>query len=165
MAKVRDALKTNITILGPLTFPMSEQLLFLAAQIGKKMFKMKVKPYIPDFKLAFKHFCVYVGRKALLDELEKNLQLSKGHIEPSRMTLYRFGNTFSSFPQYELAYTEVKQRINNGDKTWQITFGYEFKCNSPVWKALRIVNPAKEKNPWMDEIHHFQVHVPKVSPI
>ncbi|GFZ08399.1 3-ketoacyl-CoA synthase 11 [Actinidia rufa] len=34
-----------------------------------------------------------------------------------------------------------------------------------VWKALRTINPAKEKNPWMDEIDWFPVDVPKVAAI
>ncbi|KAK8543477.1 hypothetical protein V6N13_076286 [Hibiscus sabdariffa] len=32
---------------------------------------------IPDFKLAFEHFCIHAGGRAVLDELEKNLQLSE----------------------------------------------------------------------------------------
>ncbi|KAL0330257.1 UNVERIFIED_CONTAM: 3-ketoacyl-CoA synthase 11 [Sesamum radiatum] len=165
MAVAGDALKTNITTLGPLVLPMSEQLLFFATLVGKKLFKMKLKPYIPDFKLAFEHFCIHAGGRAVLDELEKNLQLSDWHMEPSRMTLYRFGNTSSSSLWYELAYSEAKGRIKRGDRTWQIAFGSGFKCNSAVWKALRTINPAKEKNPWMDEIHQFPVEVPKVSTI
>ncbi|XP_021741629.1 3-ketoacyl-CoA synthase 11-like [Chenopodium quinoa] len=164
MAVAGDALKTNITTLGPLVLPMSEQLLFLATLVGKKLFNMKIKPYIPDFKLAFEHFCIHAGGRAVLDELEKNLQLSEWHMEPSRMTLYRFGNTSSSSLWYELAYSEAKGRMRKGDRVWQIAFGSGFKCNSAVWKALRTVNPAKEKNPWMDEIHKFPVNVPLVSP-
>ncbi|KAL2524580.1 Uncharacterized protein Adt_09634 [Abeliophyllum distichum] len=38
----------------------------------------------------------------------------------------------------------------------------DFKCNSAVWKVLRAINPAKEKNPWIDEIHKFPVEVPMV---
>ena len=163
MAVAGDALKTNITTLGPLVLPMSEQLLFFATLVGRKLFKMKVKPYIPDFKLAFEHFCIHAGGRAVLDELEMNLQLSDRHMEPSRMTLYRFGNTSSSSLWYELAYTEAKGRMKKGDRTWQIAFGSGFKCNSAVWKALRTVNPVKEKNPWMDEIDMFPVDVPKVS--
>lgn len=163
MAVAGDALKTNITTLGPLVLPMSEQLLFFATLIGRKLFKMKLKPYIPDFKLAFEHFCIHAGGRAVLDELEKNLHLSDWHMEPSRMTLYRFGNTSSSSLWYELAYTEAKGRIKKGDRTWQIAFGSGFKCNSAVWKALRTINPAQEKNPWMDEIDMFPVNVPKVS--
>lgn len=163
MAVAGDALKTNITTLGPLVLPMSEQLLFFATLVGRKLFKMKVKPYIPDFKLAFEHFCIHAGGRAVLDELEKNLQLLDRHMEPSRMTLYRFGNTSSSSLWYELAYTEAKGRMKKGDRTWQIAFGSGFKCNSAVWKALRTVNPMKEKNPWIEEIDMFPVDVPKVS--
>lgn len=165
MAVAGDALKTNITTLGPLVLPMSEQLLFFATLVGKKLLKMKIKPYIPDFKLAFEHFCIHAGGRAVLDELEKNLQLSDWHMEPSRMTLYRFGNTSSSSLWYELAYSEAKGRIRRGDRTWQIAFGSGFKCNSAVWKALRTINPAKEKNPWMAEIDQFPVEVPRVSTI
>ncbi|KAE9612059.1 hypothetical protein Lal_00022269 [Lupinus albus] len=165
MAVAGEALKTNITTLGPLVLPMSEQLLFFATLVARKVFKMKIKPYIPDFKLAFEHFCIHAGGRAVLDELEKNLELSDWHMEPSRMTLNRFGNTSSSSLWYELAYTEAKGRIRKGDRTWQIAFGSGFKCNSAVWRALRTIDPAKENNPWMDEIHDFPVHVPKVATI
>lgn len=165
MAVAGDALKTNITTLGPLVLPMSEQLLFFATLVGRKLLKMKIKPYIPDFKLAFEHFCIHAGGRAVLDELEKNLQLSEWHMEPSRMTLYRFGNTSSSSLWYELAYSEAKGRIKKRDRIWQIAFGSGFKCNSAVWKALKTVNPAKEKNPWMDEINNFPVTVPKIAPL
>ncbi|KAI4377126.1 hypothetical protein MLD38_014809 [Melastoma candidum] len=165
MGVAGEALKTNITTLGPLVLPMSEQLLFFGTLVGKKLFKMKIKPYIPDFKLAFEHFCIHAGGRAVLDEIEKNLHLSDWHMEPSRMTLYRFGNTSSSSLWYELAYTEAKGRVRKGDRTWQIAFGSGFKCNSAVWKALRTINPKKEKSPWMEEIDKFPVEVPKVSAI
>ncbi|PNX86360.1 3-ketoacyl-CoA synthase 11-like protein [Trifolium pratense] len=163
MAVAGEALKTNITTLGPLVLPMSEQLLFFATLIARKIFKMKIKPYIPNFKLAFEHFCIHSGGKAVLDEIEKNLELNEWYMEPSRMTLYRFGNTSSSSLWYELTYTEAKGRIKKGDRIWQIAFGSGFKCNSAVWKALKTINPSKEKNPWIDEIHDFPVHVPKVA--
>ncbi|XP_075672238.1 3-ketoacyl-CoA synthase 20-like isoform X2 [Castanea sativa] len=106
------------------------------------------------------------GGRAVLDELEKSLGLSEWHMEPSRMTLYRFGNTSSSSLWYELAYTEAKGRIKKGDRAWQIAFGSGFKCNSVVWRALRTINSANEKhNPWIDEIDSFPVHVPEVAPI
>ncbi|XP_076904067.1 3-ketoacyl-CoA synthase 11-like [Bidens hawaiensis] len=165
MAVAGEALKTNITTLGPLVLPMSEQLLFFMTLVGRKVFQMKIKPYIPDFKLAFEHFCIHAGGRAVLDELEKSLDLSEWHMEPSRMTLYRFGNTSSSSLWYELAYTEAKGRIRKGDRAWQIAFGSGFKCNSAVWKALRTIDPAKEKNPWIDEINDFPVHVPKIEKI
>ena len=165
MAVAGEALKTNITTLGPLVLPMSEQLLFFVTLVARKVFKMKIKPYIPDFKLAFEHFCIHAGGRAVLDELEKNLELTDWHMEPSRMTLYRFGNTSSSSLWYELAYSEAKGRIRKGDRTWQIAFGSGFKCNSAVWKALKTINPAKEKSPWIDEIDDYPVHVPRVEKV
>lgn len=90
MAIAGEALKANITTLGPLVLPLSEQLLFFGTLVCRKLFRMQVKPYIPDFKLAFEHFCIHAGGRAVLDELEKNLDLSAEHLEPSRMTLYRW---------------------------------------------------------------------------
>lgn len=161
-----EALRTNITTLGPLVLPMSEQLLFLATLAAKRILRIKIKPYLPDFKMAFEHFCIHAGGRAVLDELEKSLELSDWHMESSRMTLYRWGNTSSSSLWYELAYSEAKGRIRKGDRTWQIAFGSGFKCNSAVWRSLRSINPAKEtKNPWKDVIDNFPVHVPKVETV
>lgn len=160
MSVAGDALKANITTLGPLVLPLSEQLLFFATLVGRKLFKMKtLKPYIPDFTLAFDHFCIHAGGRAVLDEVEKNLNLTAWHMEPSRMTLYRFGNTSSSSPWYELAYSEAKGRVKRGDRVWQIAFGSGFKCNSAVWKALRSLEPPA-RGVWTDCIDKLPVEVP-----
>lgn len=71
-----EALKSNITMLGSLVLPMSEQLLFFAALVARKVFKKKIKTYMPDFKLAFEHFSIHAGGQAVLDELQANLELS-----------------------------------------------------------------------------------------
>ncbi|KAJ4950801.1 hypothetical protein NE237_027633 [Protea cynaroides] len=167
MSVAGDALKTNITTLGPLVLPLSEQLKFFLTLLRRKVMKSKVKPYIPDFKLAFEHFCIHAGGRAVLDELEKNLRLSEWHMEPSRMTLHRFGNTSSSSLWYELAYTEAKGRVARGDRVWQIAFGSGFKCNSAVWRALRTVpattgacQASRANNPWADCIDRYPVKVP-----
>ncbi|XP_075496532.1 3-ketoacyl-CoA synthase 4-like [Primulina tabacum] len=158
MAIAGGALKTNITTLGPLVLPVSEQLLFFAKLILKKFLNKNVKPYIPDFKLAFDHFCIHAGGRAVIDELEKNLQLLPVHVEASRMTLHRFGNTSSSSIWYELAYIEAKGRIRRGHRVWQIAFGSGFKCNSAVWEAIRNVKPSKN-GPWADCIDRYPVKV------
>ncbi|KAK8914282.1 3-ketoacyl-CoA synthase 11 [Platanthera zijinensis] len=165
MAVAGDALKNNITILVPLVLHIWEQLLFFATLVGMKLIKMKIWSYIPDCKLAFEHFCIHTGGRAVLDELEKNLQPSEWHMEPSRMTLYRFGNTSSSSLWYELDYTGTKGRIRNKDRIWQIVFGFGFKFNSVVWRALKTVKPAEEKNPWIDEIENFPITIPRVAAI
>jgi 3-ketoacyl-CoA synthase len=163
MAVAGDALKTNITTLGPLVLPFSEQLMFFVSLVRRKVLKGSgVKPYIPDFKLAFEHFCIHAGGRAVLDELQKNLQLSEWHMEPSRMTLHRFGNTSSSSLWYELAYTEAKGRVTKGDRVWQIAFGSGFKCNSAVWKAVRDLPSVGDwrGNPWDDSVDKYPVSVP-----
>lgn len=158
MAIAGGALKTNITTLGPLVLPISEQLLFFATLLVKKLLKSNAKPYIPDFKLAFNHFCIHAGGRAVIDELEKNLQLLPEHVEASRMTLHRFGNTSSSSIWYELAYTEAKGRMRKGNRVWQIAFGSGFKCNSAVWEALQHVQPSRN-GPWEDCIDKYPVKV------
>uniref|UniRef100_A0A0D9XTQ8 3-ketoacyl-CoA synthase n=1 Tax=Leersia perrieri TaxID=77586 RepID=A0A0D9XTQ8_9ORYZ len=166
MAVAGEALRTNITTLGPLVLPMSEQILFLASLVARKVFGLAgVRPYIPDFKMAFEHFCIHAGGRAVLDTIEKNLGLSEWHMEPSRMTLYRWGNTSSSSLWYELAYAEAKGRVRRGHRAWQIAFGSGFKCNSAVWKALRTVPAAGDGNPWKEEIDGFPVEVPKVETV
>ncbi|KAH0886229.1 hypothetical protein HID58_062325 [Brassica napus] len=176
-----EALKTNITTLGPLVLPFSEQLLFFAALIrrtfspaakttttsssatakinGAKSSSSSdlSKPYIPDYKLAFEHFCFHAASKAVLEELQKNLGLSDENMEASKMTLHRFGNTSSSGIWYELAYMEAKESVRRGDRVWQIAFGSGFKCNSVVWKAMRKVKKPARNNPWVDCINRYPV--------
>ncbi|KAL7144830.1 hypothetical protein ABFS83_07G038200 [Erythranthe nasuta] len=159
VAAAGDSLQRNITRLSPLVLPASEQLLFLATLVARKVLKMKhVRLHVPDFKTAFEHFCIHAGGRGVLDKMEENLRLTERDMEPSRMTLYRFGNTSSSSIWYELAYAEAKGRIRKGDRVWQLAFGSGFKCNSGVWRALKTVDPNNEiHNPWSDEIHRFPV--------
>nr|QYJ54445.1 3-ketoacyl-CoA synthase-like protein [Consolida ajacis] len=161
MAIAGDALKSNITTMGPLVLPASEQLLFLFTLIGRKIINPKWKPYIPDFKQAFEHFCIHAGGRAVIDELQKNLQLSTEHVEASRMTLHRFGNTSSSSLWYELNYIEAKNRMKKGDRVWQIAFGSGFKCNSAVWKCNRTIR-IQDDSPWLDCVNRYPVHIPEV---
>ncbi|KAL0783764.1 hypothetical protein Bca101_000009 [Brassica carinata] len=152
--KHHDAIEPMVNL------PLSEQILFLISLVKRKMFKLKVKPYIPDFKLAFEHFCIHAGGRAVLDEMQKNLDLKDWHMEPSRMTLHRFGNTSSSSLWYEMAYTEAKGRVKAGDRLWQIAFGSGFKCNSAVWKALRAVSTEEMTgNAWAGSTEDYPVKI------
>ncbi|XP_019184991.1 PREDICTED: 3-ketoacyl-CoA synthase 5-like [Ipomoea nil] len=69
MVIIGEALKSNITTIGPLVLPPSEQLIFLFTLINRKIFNPKWKPYIPDFKQAFEHFCIIAGGYAVIDDL------------------------------------------------------------------------------------------------
>nr|CAC84082.1 putative beta-ketoacyl-CoA synthase [Antirrhinum majus] len=154
-----EAIKTNITTLGPLVLPFSEQLLFFSTLVWKLMSgsganSMSSNPYIPDYKLAFEHFCMHAASKTVLDELQRNLELSDKNLEASRAVLHRFGNTSSSSIWYELAYLEAKGQIKRGDRVWQLSFGSGFKCNTPVWKAVRKIRKP-ERNPWVDCIDGY----------
>ncbi|KAI3772203.1 hypothetical protein L6452_03384 [Arctium lappa] len=112
-----DAIKTNVTTLGPLVLPFSEQLFFFSTLVKRYFFGATkgesgdaTKPYIPDFKLAFEHFCVHAASKTAVKEVQRNLGLSDANMEASWATLQRFGNTSSSSIWYELAYLEAKGR-------------------------------------------------------
>jgi len=156
-----ESVKTNITTLGPLVLPFSEQILFLANLVALKLFNMKqLKAYIPDFRLAFDHFCIHAGGRAVIDELEKHLLLTPQHCEASRMALHRFGNTSSSTIWYELAYIEAKGRVKEGQRVWQLAFGAGFKCNSAVWQSLHTIQPSSKHSPWAHCIDNYPVKVP-----
>jgi len=147
MAVAGEALKVNITTLGPLVLPIAEQLKFFLNLVARKFLHYKVKAYIPDFKTAFDHFCIHAGGRGVIDALQDNLKLTDDLAKPSRQTLYNYGNTSSSSIWYELAWAETEGRVINGDRVWQIAFGSGFKCNSVVWHALRTNN--KPHQAWL----------------
>nr|GMD47754.1 3-ketoacyl-CoA synthase 10-like [Ipomoea batatas] len=150
-----EALKANITTLGPLVLPLTEQFYFFQTLIRRKLFGAKTKPYIPDYTIAFEHFCINAGSKMLLDELKRNLRLSEQNLEASRATLHRFGNTSSSSIWYELAYLEAKKRVKPGNRIWQLALGSGFKCNSAVWVALQEAGNLSRFNPWLDCLDRY----------
>lgn len=143
------ALKANITTLGPLVLPLSEQILFFANLVARKILRLKVRSYIPDFKLAFEHFCIHTGGRGVIDAIEKQLELTPSLVGPSRETLFRYGNLSSASIWYVLANIETKGGIKRGERIWQIAFGSGFKCNSAVWRALR--NVDDRHSVWLEE--------------
>lgn len=149
------ALKNNITTLAPKVLPYSEQLYFVYNMLCLKILKMKdLKPYVPNFKLAFEHFCIHPGGRAVINGIGKSLRLTDYDMEPAHMTLHRFGNTSSSGLWYEVAYMEAKGRVKKGDRIWQIALGSGFKCNTAVWKVLKEPKPS-DFNVWRDCIDDY----------
>ena len=152
------AIESNMTTLGSLILPLSEKVCFTANIIRRKLHMARIQPYLPEFKKAVDHFFTHVGGKPVLDDLQRNLGFLDEDMEPSRMTMHRFGNTSSSSVWYSLAYAEAKGRIKKGDRVWQIAFGSGFKCSSAFWHAMRKVDYEKT-NPWTAEIDGFPVNL------
>ncbi|KAH7655988.1 Very-long-chain 3-ketoacyl-CoA synthase protein [Dioscorea alata] len=157
-----EALQINLSNLGPLVLPLSEQLRYIFSVLGQKIINPKWKIYVPDFKKAFDHFCVHAGGRAVIDEVEKNLKLTPEQVEASRMTLYRFGNTSSSSIWYELGYMEAKGKMKKGDRVWQLGLGSGFKCNSAVLECLNTVSLPLKTGAWADCIDRFPVEIPEI---
>ncbi|KAI9071504.1 hypothetical protein K1719_046533 [Acacia pycnantha] len=124
---------------------ISKDLMNIAGQALKSHIT-SLAPLVLPVSEKLKFHVTFVGSK-------KSLDLQDWDVEPSRMTLHRFGNTSSSSVWYELAYCEAKGRIKKGDRIWQLAFGSGFKCNSAVWVSLNNVEAGSLKNPWRDDIH------------
>uniref|UniRef100_N1QUS6 very-long-chain 3-oxoacyl-CoA synthase n=1 Tax=Aegilops tauschii TaxID=37682 RepID=N1QUS6_AEGTA len=160
MAIAGDTLKANMTAIGALVLPTSELIKhFLFSTARKLVHRWKIRPYIPDFRMAFEHFCIHVGGPAVIDSVQLGLSLSDEHVEPSRMTLHRFGNQSSASAWYQLAYIEANGRMRKGDRVWMIGFGAGYKCNTAVWVCIQ---PSPNANgPWASCIHRYPVDVSK----
>ncbi|KAM3297090.1 hypothetical protein ACQJBY_039124 [Aegilops geniculata] len=163
VAVAGDTLHANIVGIGPLVLPPSEKLLFALSLVARKVFDKKIKLYVPDFRTAFQHFCIHCGGRAVIDAVQTSLRLSDENIEPSRMTLHRFGITSSSSLWYELAYIEAKSRMRKGDRVWMVGFGSGFKCNSAVWQCIRPASNTDVGTPWADSIHMYPLNISEVS--
>ncbi|XBH64913.1 hypothetical protein VPH35_118593 [Triticum aestivum] len=136
---------------------IAELLSFLFSSITRKLFNTRTELYIPDFSKAFKHFCIHAGGRVVIDGVQRSLSLSYKHVEPSRMTLYRYGNTSSSSLWYDLAYTEAKGQMRKGDRVLMVGFGSGYKCNSAIWKCIQSIQNVDRA--WADCIHRYLVDV------
>ncbi|KQK20626.1 3-ketoacyl-CoA synthase 6-like [Brachypodium distachyon] len=160
MAIAGDALRANIAAVAPRVLPASEMLRYFLLSMARKVLRgRRIRPYIPDFRMAFQHFCIHVGGPAVINSVQLGLRLSDEDVEPSRMTLHRFGNQSSPSVWYELAYIEAKGRMRKGDKVWMIGFGAGYKCNTAVWVCTRPSSNAS--GPWDSCIHRYPVAVSK----
>ncbi|KAI4978695.1 hypothetical protein ZWY2020_015448 [Hordeum vulgare] len=165
VAVAGETLQANIVGIGSLVLPPSEKLLFALSFVARKVLGKKIKLYVPDFRTAFQHFCIHCGGRAVIDAVQHSLRLSDENVEPSRVTLHRFGNTSSSSLWYELAYIEAKGRMHRGDRVWMIGFGSGFKCNSAVWQCVKSPGNGNTNvgTPWADSIHMYPLKMSEVS--
>jgi len=133
------AMKTNLTQLGPLVLPLSEQLKVVYSMVSRRLglVPADAPKYVPSFKSCIHFFCIHAGGRAVLDGIEKNLRLMPEDMAPSRTVLKEMGNTSSSSIWYELRHIEEHLPIQHGHKVLQLAFGSGFKCNSAVWTRLR----------------------------
>jgi len=142
------AMKHNFIALAPHVLPFREQLrtlvnralITLAGRAKKAGFTGLSPPaaYTPNFSAGIDHFCIHAGGRAVIEGVQKNLGLQEHHVEPSKQTLYDWGNTSSSSIWYEAEWIERLGNIRRGDRVLQVAFGSGFKCNSAVWLTLRV---------------------------
>ncbi|GMY10754.1 3-ketoacyl-CoA synthase 12-like [Fagus crenata] len=153
----------NLRVIAPKILPMSELLRFMYVSLVRKLMSQTssksggrstgTKPVI-NFRTGVDHFCLHTGGKAIIDGvgMSLELELSDYDLEPSRMSLHRFGNTSSSGLWYVLGYMEAKKRLKKGDRVFMIGFGSGFHCNSCLWEVVRDLGDA---NVWKDCIDEY----------
>ena len=61
------ALQRNLTILGPLVLPVSEQAKYAGDLVMRRLGGRQGKAYVPDFRKAFDHFCLHAGEQRPVD--------------------------------------------------------------------------------------------------
>ncbi|KAE8670717.1 3-ketoacyl-CoA synthase 3 [Hibiscus syriacus] len=135
----------NLKILLPKILPLYELLRYAISTIGTKTTTEHRNPSAPkpaltfnfDLKSGIDHFCLHPGGRAVIDGLGKSLGLSEYDLEPTRMALYRFGNTSAGGLWYVLSYMEAKKRLKKGDKVFMVSLGAGFMCNNCVWEVMR----------------------------
>merc|ERR1712048_604468 len=143
----------NFTLLGRHILPASEKAKVVrsrvAASAGSTARKIGVtqmsvpRPYVPDFTKAVDHFCIHAGGRAVIDGVQKSLGLPERYMEPSKKTLEDWGNTSSSSIWYEAEWIERFGNLQAGQRILQVSFGSGFKCNSAVWRTLRVDNAKR----------------------
>ncbi|OMO97099.1 Very-long-chain 3-ketoacyl-CoA synthase [Corchorus olitorius] len=177
------AFTSNLKILLPKILPVTELFRYAISTLATKKI---IKGQNPDaakglslnfnLKTGIDHFCLHPGGRAVIDGLGISLKLSEYDLEPTRMALYRFGNTSAGGLWYVLSYMEAKKRLKKGDKILMISLGAGFMCNNCVWEVMKdgledtrvwddcidsyprknLVNPFTEKYSWInDDVYNF----------
>ncbi|KAL3838361.1 hypothetical protein ACJIZ3_022952 [Penstemon smallii] len=139
------AFTKNVAQLALKVLPLKELVRYIVLKYAGKVTNL-------NLKIGIDHFCLHPGGPAVIEEVRKSLGLVEYDVEPSRMTLHRFGNTSASSLWYVLGYMEAKKRLKKGDKVWMISLGSGFKCNSCVWEVVR---DLEDGNVWDDVIASY----------
>uniref|UniRef100_A0ACD5TX43 Uncharacterized protein n=1 Tax=Avena sativa TaxID=4498 RepID=A0ACD5TX43_AVESA len=126
------ALATNLKRLVPRILPARELVRLATDLIRQKMLRRERVKINVNLKTGVEHFCLHSGGVAVIEAVKKNFGLDEVDVEPSRMTLHRWGNTSASSVWYVLSYMEAKRRLKRGDRVLMVTFGSGFKCNSCI---------------------------------
>ncbi|CAL1407290.1 unnamed protein product [Linum trigynum] len=139
MEKVaRKCLTENFRVLLPKVVPLWETLRFalllMLSRLGRRRPRRKI---MIDMKAGIHHFCLQPTTRATIDGFRTGLGLEERDVEPSRMTLHRFGFTSGSSLWYVLGYMEAKRRLKKGEKVLMVAMGAGYMCNTCVWKVNR----------------------------
>ncbi|VAI82410.1 unnamed protein product [Triticum turgidum subsp. durum] len=146
------AFAANLKRLVPYILPVRELVRLATDLIRQKMSRRRRFKIDVNLKTGVDHFCLHSGGVAVIDAVKKNFGLNEADVEPSRMTLHRWGNTSASSVWYVLAYMEAKERLKRGDRVLMVTFGSGFKCNSCMWDVNR---DLADKGAWADCIDEY----------
>uniref|UniRef100_A0A7N0V6R9 3-ketoacyl-CoA synthase n=1 Tax=Kalanchoe fedtschenkoi TaxID=63787 RepID=A0A7N0V6R9_KALFE len=142
------ALVENFKVLLPKILPVKELVRYVSVLLLRKKVNSRLVRGMdtkPNLKAAINHFCIHTGGRAVIDEIGKSLGLKETDVEPSRVTLHRFGNTSCASVWYILGYMEAKKRLKRGDKVLMIGLGSGFKCATAVWEVLK---DLEDRNVW-----------------
>ncbi|XP_074590511.1 3-ketoacyl-CoA synthase 12-like [Curcuma longa] len=147
----------NLQRLLPKVLPTRELILFAARTAKQRLKWLNKAGAAPaaarvNFKAGVDHICLHPGGAAVIEGVGRSMGLSAYDLEPSRMTLHRWGNTSASSLWYVLAYMEAKRRLRKRDRVLMVTFGAGFKCNSCVWEVQRDLD---DEGVWKDCIHSY----------
>ena len=99
------------------------------------------KDYIPNFKTAFEHFLVHTGGRAVIEEVEKKLCLDPADVQPSKETLYRYGNTCCAAVFYVL--TNMESRVSSRpprphmQMPSESRYGTAYAHFAAIWSSMR----------------------------
>ncbi|XP_066387851.1 3-ketoacyl-CoA synthase 12-like [Miscanthus floridulus] len=145
------AFAANMTRLAPRILPVRELARFAAVVACQKLLRRGSSSKV-NFKAGADHFCLHPGGVAVIDAVKRDMGLEERDVEPSRMTLHRWGNTSTSSVWYVLSYMEAKGRLKVGDRVLMVTFGSGFKCNSCVWE---VTGDMADKGAWADCIDSY----------